>query len=234
VPATDCLAEIDVLILAGGLGTRLAGVLEGRPKVLAPVGDKIFLDILLAHLKRFGARRVILSLGHLASVVQAHVAAMADIETLVEPEPRGTAGAIRFARPRLRSQTVLVLNGDSLVDADLCDFVAQHRSGGAEASLLCANVPDAARFGTVEVAAGHIRDFREKTGLRRPGTINAGIYAMDQPMLARIQAMEGASLERDVFQKLPAGTLGAYVGDFSFIDIGTPEDLARASMNRMT
>jgi mannose-1-phosphate guanylyltransferase len=234
VPATDCLAEIDVLILAGGLGTRLAGVLDGRPKVLAPVGDKVFLDILLARLARFGATRVILSLGHLASAVQAHLAGRPKVETIVESEPRGTAGAIRLARPKLRSSTALVLNGDSLVDADLCDFVAAHCSSGMEATLLCTRVPDAARFGTVEVAKGRIQRFHEKMGYAEPGTINAGIYAMGQPMLARIETMSGPSLERDIFQKLPAGTLGAYVGDFSFIDIGTPEDLARASMNRMT
>jgi mannose-1-phosphate guanylyltransferase len=229
VPATDCLAEIDVLILAGGLGTRLAGVLEGRPKVLAPIGDKVFLDILLARLRRFGAKRIVLSLGHLAASVQAHVGG-SSVECVIEPEPRGTSGAIRFARPHLRTATTLVLNGDSLVDTDLCAFVAAHCASGAEGSLVCTRVADAARFGTLELAGGRIRAFREKTGLHEPGTINAGVYAFDQSMLDRIMAMPGPSLEQDVFQKLPADTLTAYAGDFAFIDIGTPEDWGRAPL----
>jgi NDP-sugar pyrophosphorylase family protein len=227
-PTSSCLADIDVLILAGGLGTRLAGVLPGTPKVLAPVGDKVFLDLLLAQLRRFGARRVILSLGHLAPVVEAHVAALG-IETVVEPEPRGTAGAIRFARPHLRSQTVVIVNGDSLIDADLCRFVEAHRVSGTIGSLLCTRVPDAARFGTIEIADGRIQAFEEKTGLREAGTINAGVYGVERALLDRIDAMPGPSLERDVFQRLPPGTLGGYVGDFPFIDIGTPDDLARAA-----
>jgi NDP-sugar pyrophosphorylase family protein len=228
VPATkSCLADIDVLILAGGLGTRLSGVLPGTPKVLAPIGDKVFLDILLVHLKRFGARRVILALGHLAAAVQAHVASM-PVEVVIEPEPRGTAGAIRFARPQLRSATVLIVNGDSFVDADLCDFIAAHRANGADGSVLCTRVEDAARFGTIEIASGRVRGFREKAGLHQPGTINAGIYALERSLLDRIEKMRGPSLEQDIFQKLPMETLAAYVGDFAFIDIGTPEDWARA------
>jgi mannose-1-phosphate guanylyltransferase len=228
----DCLADIDVVILAGGLGTRLRSVLADKPKVLAPVGARTFLDVLLDRLAAFGARRVILSLGHLAGEVSAHLAAHPragrTILPLVEPEPLGTAGAIRFVRPHLKSATALILNGDSLIDADLCAFVATHRAQRADGTLLCARVADAARYGTVDVTAnGRIAAFREKTGLAMPGAINAGVYLMDMALLDRIGAGTGPSLERDVFQTMTAGTLAAHVGDFAFLDIGVPEDLAK-------
>jgi mannose-1-phosphate guanylyltransferase len=226
-----CLADIDVVILAGGLGTRLREVLPDEPKVLAPVGERVFLDVLFAWLGRFGMRRAVLALGHRADAVQRHVAACPprglEIVTTVEPEPLGTAGAIGFARAHVRSDTALITNGDSLVDADLCAFLAAHHAGGADATLLCTRVADAGRYGTVEIdGRGRIAGFREKASGQRAGTINAGVYAMERTMLDRL---DGGSLERDVFQKLPAGTLGAYAGDFPFIDIGTPDDLRRAA-----
>ena len=230
---SDCLADIDVVILAGGLGTRLRSVLADKPKVLAPIGKRTFLDVILDRLAAFGARRVILSLGHLSGEVTAHLAAHPrtgmTILPLVEPAPLGTAGAIRFVLPHLKSATAMVLNGDSLVDADLCAFGAAHRAQHAEGTLLCARVGDAARYGTVDIdASGRITAFREKTGLAAPGVINAGLYLMNAPLLDRIGRGTGPSLERDVFQILPAGTLAAHVGDFAFLDIGVPDDLARA------
>ena len=229
-----CLADIDVVILAGGLGTRLRPVLPSLPKVLAPVGARTFLDILLDRLAGFGASRVILALGHLAGEVKNYLERYprADMTVLsfVEPEPLGTAGAIRFVRPQIQSDTVMILNGDSLVDADLCAFVAAHRAAGLEGTLLCARVPDTARYGTVAFdMEGRIAAFREKTGEGVPGAINAGVYLMERALLDRIKDGSGSSLERDVFQTLPAGTLAAQTGDFPFLDIGTPEDLKRAT-----
>ncbi len=228
-----CLADIDVVVLAGGLGTRLRPVLSAKPKVLAPVGTRTFLDILLDRLARFGATRVILALGHLAGEVKTYLGQhpRGDMAVLsfVEPEPFGTAGAIRFVRPHIRSKTVLVLNGDSLVEADICAFVATHRASAAVGTLLCARVPDTARYGTVAIdGVGRIADFREKTGETASGTINAGAYLMEPALLDQIEQSSGPSLERDIFQGLPPGTLAAHSGDFPFLDIGTPDDLARA------
>src|SRR5512146_545928 len=141
------LAGIDVAILAGGLGSRLAPVLLDRPKLLAPVAGRPFLEHLVAWLSRFGAERILLCLGHRAEVVQAHLASHAfshaRIDVLVEPSPLGTAGALRFARPQLHSNPVLVLNGDSFVDADLGVFLDRYRRSGAAAGLICAEVADA-------------------------------------------------------------------------------------------
>src|SRR5580704_14263988 len=135
---SHCLRGIDVFIVAGGLGTRIAPILGETPKLLAPIGGYPYLAYLLRWLWRFEARRIVLGLGHRASVVIDYLnhasISRSDyvVETIVEPLPLGTAGAIRFARQSLHSDPVLIMNGDSFVDADLCQFVDYHGRNEAE------------------------------------------------------------------------------------------------------
>ena len=232
------LDGIDVAVLAGGLGTRIRSVLGDVPKVLAPIGGRPFLDHLLDWLGGFGARRVVLCLGHRAEPVLDHIAARAARDAaagltvigLVEPEPMGTAGAIRFARPHLLSDPVFVMNGDTFLDADLPGFVARHRAANAAVSMLCAAVPSIARFGSVELdGRGFVARFVEKDpGNDRPGLINGGVYLFSPDALDALEARPGPSLERDVLQALPPETIRAEVTRGRFIDIGTPESLAAA------
>ena len=233
----ECLAEIDAVILAGGLGTRTKAILGNTPKLLAPVAGRPLFDHLIEWLQHFGARRVVLCLGHLADAVRTHVGHHApaglDIVQVVEDSPQGTAGAVRMALAHTRSRTILVLNGDTLVDADLCAFLASHRASGADASLLCAAVSDAGRYGRVATdGAGRIVAFAEKVAGARPGLVSAGVYLLDQQIMDEIQRIPGPSLERDVFAALPSGTLHACVEAGAFLDIGTPNGLAAAADRR--
>lgn len=229
------LEQVDVAVLAGGLGTRIRPVLGDVPKVLAPVGDRPFLDHLIEWLRGFGARRLVLCLGHGADQVIDHLARNPaqglEIVPSVEPEPLGTAGAIRFARPHLTSEPVLVLNGDTFVDVDMAGFVARHRAQGASLSLLCMQVPSVARYGSIAVdGQGYIARFREKgLVLDRPGLVSAGHYLFSQSMLDALVQRPGPSLESDFLEALPAGTIRAEVGHGGFIDIGTPESLAKVT-----
>jgi NDP-sugar pyrophosphorylase family protein len=234
-PEAAALADIDVAVLAGGLGTRLRSVLGETPKILAPVSGSPFLDHLLSWLAGFGARRVILCLGYRSQPVLDHIASHPfpgiDIATSIEPEPLGTAGALRLAVPHFRSDPVLVMNGDTFVDADLTAFATAHRQHRATASILCANVPSTARYGRLDIDdAGSIRGFHEKDPTdTRPGLINAGLYLFSQPWLQTFAHGTGGSLERDVFAAAPAGAFQAIpAGDVTFIDIGTPESFAEA------
>jgi len=230
----SCLRDIDAVVLAGGLGTRIRRVLGGTPKLLASVGGQPFLKILVARLRHFGARRLVLGLGYRAHKVTAHLEAHPitgmDTVVAVEPKPLGTAGALRFLRPYVESDPVLVMNGDSFVGADLCDFVAAHRRTGAIVSLLCVEVADARRFGRVDVGAdGRVRAFREKDAKRKgAGVINAGVYLFAGSALDRIAKMPEGSLEKDVFPKLLADGVNALVCDAPFVDIGTPKGLRAA------
>jgi NDP-sugar pyrophosphorylase family protein len=235
MPRNQCLGSVDILLLAGGLGTRIRPVLGDTPKLLAPVGGRPFLSYLLRWLTGFGARRVVLALGHAAVAVQDYLQDFRDpaleVITVVEPRPLGTAGGVRFARAQLRTDPVLVMNGDSFVDADLCRFLAFHRAERATGTLLCAMVEDAGRYGRIAIDENaRIREFVEKdTAFRGPAAVNCGVYLLSGALLDAIDAMPGPSLERDVFARLPAGSLTAFRGPLDFIDIGTPETLATAA-----
>lgn len=230
-----CLANIDVVILCGGLGTRLRGVLDATPKVLAPIAGRPFLDYLLAWLSGFGARRFVLALGYRAEAV---LAAIARFETgelqfvpVIETAPLGTAGALRLARGHVGSDPALVVNGDSFVAADLCAALAEHRRGQAWASVLCTEVADTGRYGRIELAEnGRIASFLEKApGDAVPGLINAGVYIFSAAALDAVASGDATSLERDVLAAMPAGTLQAIAGRHPFIDIGTPESWRAAA-----
>ena len=232
--AVDTLSGIDAVILAGGFGTRLAGVLPDRPKALAPVGGRPFLDHLVRHLAAQGIRRVVLCLGHRANQILDWLAgaAVSDIEfvAVIEPTPLGTAGAIANACRQLRSDPVLIMNGDTYVDADLDALLADHRAADADVTLLCTRVVDTARYGSLETdSAGRVRRFREKGTAGGPGLVSAGVYVLGRRILDRLVLLGAGSLERDVLERLPAGTILAHETGGRFIDIGTPESLSQAA-----
>jgi NDP-sugar pyrophosphorylase family protein len=228
------IADLDIVVLAGGLGTRLRDVLPDTPKILAPVGDRPFLDHLLHWLIRQGARRVVLSLGYRAGDVltylETHSFAPPQIHPLVEPEPLGTGGAVAFALPFLDSDPVLVINGDTFVDTNLNAFVRHYRDCGADASIVCAEVENAGRYGRVEIdAAGRVHRFAEKDpAASGPAWINAGVYLFGRQVLPKIATLRKGSLERDILEKMPPGSIVAFRAQGRFLDIGTPETLALA------
>ena len=230
--SSDCLKNIDVVVLAGGLGTRLSSVLKDKPKILAPIGKRPYIVFLLSWLKSFGARRVIFGLGHLAGAVsdylEANVTDDFEISVVIEEKPLGTAGAIANLRSEIRTNPVVIMNGDSFVDANLCEFVAFHRREQATVSILCTEVLDAGRYGTVKIDGdSRVIEFQEKIAHGGKGMINAGIYLFDHTQLGDI-SKSGPSLEKDFFPNQPIGRLIAMSGQFNFLDIGTPQDLARA------
>jgi NDP-sugar pyrophosphorylase family protein len=234
----SALADIDVLILAGGLGSRLAGVLGDIPKVLAPVEGRPFLDYQLDYLAGQGVRKVLLSLGHRAEMVLAHLAETKlplRVETVVEPRPLGTAGAIAFARSAFSSDPLLVLNGDTWLELDLAAMLAEHRASPVPlATLSCVSVVDTRRYGAIELRAdGSIARFIEKgESSSSGGLVNGGVYLLSAQLLDSLAVASGSSLERDVLPHLPAGMLRSHViRRANFIDIGTPESYARAAVH---
>src|SRR4051794_32314168 len=237
---SDALGRLDAFVLAGGLGTRLRAAVPDHQKVVAPVAGRPVIARLLDQLAAAGTRRAVLGVGHRAAQVRASLGDSHGPMTLdysEEAEPLGTAGALRHARALLRSDPVLVLNGDSYVEANLAAFLAWHRAHGAVASVLLTTIPNPSRYGMVETdAQGRVTAFREKArgeagaSPRRPApaAINAGIYLLARSVIDRLGEGAPLSLERDVFPSLIGAGLYAYPGGGRFIDIGTPESYAEA------
>jgi NDP-sugar pyrophosphorylase family protein len=232
------LAGIDAVILAGGFGTRLQSVLPDRQKVIGSVAGRPFLHHLLNQFADAGVGRFVLALGHRADqVTEANRGwGRPDVEivTAVEPTPLGTGGALRHALSALRSDTLLVANGDSFAGADLAALLAFHRARRAHITLLLVQVRDAGRYGRVQTDAdGAVLAFEEKpanaAGSSEPAAVNGGIYLMDRTVVAAIPAGRTVSLEREIFPAAIGKGLYGHLQAVPFIDIGTPESWSAAA-----
>jgi len=233
------LADTPILILAGGLGTRLRAVVADRPKALAPVGGEPFLEIQLRLLARQGARHFVLCVGHRAEQLREHFGDGRRWGWRVDYSVEqglllGTAGALKLAE-RFFAPRAMVLNGDTYLAADYAAVLESHlaaRDGdGALATLVVSPTDDATRYGTVllDPAGQRLTAFREKLAEPTPGPawVSAGVYVIERELLAGVPQGQSWSLERDLFP--PALAAGATVAAFRsaarFYDIGTPEGL---------
>lgn len=221
------------VLLVGGLGTRLRTVVPSTPKPLVPIGDCPFLELLIRQLSTQGIRNLILCTGYLAEQIEHEFGDGGDLGVTIEysrePQPLGTAGAVKFAERFLQGVSeFLVMNGDSFLELDLCQLMQFHRTHDGLATLAVVPVENAGRFGTVHVNSGNrITKFLEKTGDPSPGLINAGVYMLNAAVFECIPAGP-ASLEKEVFPRLLDRGVYAVREQGVFIDIGTPSDYAKA------
>jgi NDP-sugar pyrophosphorylase family protein len=229
------LAEIPVLVLAGGLGTRLRSVYDAGPKVMAPIAGKPFVSYLLGWLRASGFFRIVLCVGYKREQVEEFVGDGSSfglsVGYSIEPTPLGTAGALRLAAESLAAGCrFFALNGDSISQVDFAGMLRSHESRRALATVVLFRKSNAGRYGRVEIAADNqILEFFEKDPAAPvDGFINAGIYVFERDAIAAVPAACEVSLERDVLPQFAGNNLFAFRADGYFIDIGIPEDLARA------
>jgi D-glycero-alpha-D-manno-heptose 1-phosphate guanylyltransferase len=216
------------VILLGGLGTRLRELHPDLPKALAPVAGKPFLDRQLSWLSDQDVASVILAAGYRAEQIEEHVASTwanrLEIVASVEPAPLGTGGAIRYCRQHLRPETVLVMNGDTLLPhLELKTFVSAHRASKATATIAVVPMKQPDRYGTVETnSAGAILRFREKASIAR-GLVNGGYYLLEENIIRQLPDGRAISLEQELFPVLAEeGNLFAAEIPPPLLDMGTP------------
>lgn len=223
------------VILAGGLGTRLRSAVADVPKVMADVGGRPFLEYIIDQLRHAGVDDAVVCVGYRAEAIERHFGDGARwgirLAYSVESQPLGTGGALRLARPMLSGDRWLVMNGDSFFDISLALLGAAHRPAQTPVTIALGRVADARRYGEVTLSSdGLITAFVEKPATQAPvpGLINTGLYIIERPVFDLIPADRPASFERDVLPQLVGGRLRGAVFDGYFIDIGVPEDYARA------
>jgi len=222
---------MEAIILAGGLGTRLRRVVPDRPKPMAPVAGKPFLEWLLQALAVGGLEKIVLSVGYLAEHIFhyfGHTFAGLTLEYCTEEEPLGTGGAIVKALRQVGSTACFVLNGDTFFGVDY--RVMEQRFKGANSKLMMAlkNVPDAARYGRVITWKDTVIRFDEK-GHKGPGLINGGVYLIDHNLFSTPPPARRFSFETDFLQPRVAQLRPtAFISTGYFIDIGVPNDYAIA------
>lgn len=224
---------MQAILLCGGMGTRLRSVVSDRPKPMADICGKPFLQYLLEMLRDKGITEVIFALGYMGEMIEEYFqdgsAFGLKIAYSYEEEPLGTGGAIRNALPKIMEEEVLVLNADTYFPMDYQGLYHFHQENDGDFSLATRAVPDISRYGAVRRdAAGRILAWNEKLedgGQPLAGEINGGIYVMKKSLIAEIP--EGKqSLEQDCIPKWLSEGKRIFGLPFEgyFMDIGIPKD----------
>jgi mannose-1-phosphate guanylyltransferase len=216
------------VILVGGQGTRLRPLTSTVPKPVVRLVDRPFIAFMLEWLRGHGIDDVIMSCGFLADSVRdvlgdgSHFGIR--LRFVEEPEPRGTAGALKLAEPML-DERFLMLNGDVLTDIDLTAQIAQHESSGARATLALVPVPDPSAYGVVILREDRsVSDFVEKPSADsiNSNMISAGAYVLEREILGLVEPDRNVSIEREVWPRLVEDGLYGFPSDSYWLDIGTP------------
>ncbi len=227
------------VVLVGGAGTRLRPLTFSTPKPLLPIVNIPFIERQLEWLAEYGVDEAVLSLGYLPDAFLDHFSdeRFGDMKLrfVIEHEPLGTAGGIRFAAEGINERLV-VCNGDVLTDLDLGAFVAFHEARGASATISLARVEDPSAFGVVPTRPdGEVIAFVEKPPRDQAPTnwINAGTYVLEPSVLASIPRRLNVSIERETFPRMleEPGQLYAMRSEGYWLDIGTPEKYFDAHMD---
>ncbi len=220
---------MQAVILVGGEGTRLRPLTSTVPKPVVPLVDRPFIVYMLEWLKHHGVDDVILSCGFLATSVRNVLGDGSQLgirlRFVEEPEPRGTAGALKHAESFL-DERFLMLNGDVLTDLDLTAQIAQHERTDATGTLALVPVPDPTHYGLVRTNENNsVREFVEKPSADQIDTnlISAGAYVLERSIVDMIAPDRAVSIEREIWPRLVGKGLYGFPADAYWLDIGTPE-----------
>ena len=224
--------EKQAIILAGGLGTRLRSAVPDLPKCMAPVAGKPFLYHVIRYLLQEGVDHFIFSLGYKHEIIEAWLIRnypSLSYDLSVEEEPLGTGGAVQLAMEKATVNDVLVLNGDTMFRIDTSKLLHFHHQQHATCTLALKPMKNFDRYGIVEInREGYIHSFKEKQYYDE-GLINGGVYALNVKQFSLLGLPQKFSFEKDFLEKFcTSEKMLGLVEDAYFIDIGIPEDLARA------
>lgn len=223
--------NIDVVILCGGLGTRLKGIVSDRPKPMVEIKGRPFLDILIGYISGFGFKHFILCAGYKGDFIERYYRTKGSgdlkISFVKEKEPLGTGGAIKNAESLIKSSVFLVMNGDSFCTVDINCFLEFHMTKKAEISISVAKTGGAVDYGIINLDDDNrIINFTEKIEMKEGvSVVNAGIYLFNKAVLGLIPAAQKYSLEYDLFPTILDRKIYGYITDKKLLDIGTPEKL---------
>jgi D-glycero-alpha-D-manno-heptose 1-phosphate guanylyltransferase len=224
---------VEAIVLAGGFGTRLQKVVSNVPKSMAHINNRPFLEYLFDYLMFQGVSKVVISVGYKNEIISNHFKdhyKSLEVVYAVENEPLGTGGGIRLAFWKIEGPRALVMNGDSLFRADYRALLEFHLKKKADATLALRKLSDTGRYGRVTMnRTRRITGFEEKGLSAGPGYINGGVYIIEKLFLMEPEFRGRFSIEKDCFEpKTSYSRLFGFPSDDYFLDIGIPEDYARA------
>lgn len=223
----------DAIILAGGLGTRLHGVVDDVPKSMAPINGIPFLEYQLTYLSDWGVKNAILSVGYKKELIMEHFGQHYKDLTItyaIEDEPLGTGGAIKKSMEYVTARNALILNGDTYFRVSFDKLLMIYQIKKSKVMIILKEVQDVSRYGTVKIDYnGKVTGFSEKGKNEGKGFVNGGVYYVNKAFFESFDFPEKFSFERDFFEKyyLEHDFHGMVCNQY-FLDIGVPEDYKKA------
>jgi len=224
----------EAIVLAGGLGTRLQGILPDIPKCMAPVNGKPFLTYILDYLISQDISKVVLSVGYRKDHIISYFGncyQSLTIEYAIEDQPLGTGGAVKLALTHCSQDQVFVINGDTYFLPELNVIENVHIKTFADITIAVKQMSETRRYGLIITKQDdRIIDFREKNPESGSGWINGGIYLINKQIFDEFPE-KNYSLENDIFKAYCLRLkIQAFKTKADFLDIGIPEDYAKAQM----
>lgn len=236
---------MQAIILCGGQGTRLRSVIGEKQKTMTEVNNEPFLVNIIKYLKTYKITNVIFATGYKSHEVRHYFGEKyffgVEVNYAEEKIALGTGGAIRNCLDKMKYDYALVLNGDTLFEANLYKLEENFLNLNADMSIACKEVHDKSRYGTIKIdysgtksngdkEHGVIVSFDEKvssTNNDKDLYINGGIYIIRKSLIEAIPSGVKSSLEKDLIPRwLNEGKLiGGVVSQAAFVDIGTPDSL---------
>ena len=221
------LDELTAIILAGGMGTRLRGVVNDRPKVMAPVKEEPFMFIILETLVNSGIRNIVVSTGYKSGYIKKGIGDFYKKHRIYYSEentPLGTSGGVSLAMSRFESEHYLVLNGDNYVDYSFDLFYDFYFKRDCDVLILVKRVNDAQRYGTAKLDKNNkVMAFKEKDPNISAAFINCGVYLFRSSIIPLLPKQLPSSLEYDFFPNILDRNFYAFETNGRHFDIGTPE-----------
>ena len=226
------------IVLAGGEGQRLRPLTQSRPKPLLPVAGRPCVDFVLRSLVKSGVRELVITTAYMSDrLIQAIADGLgydASILYSFEGTPAGTAGSVKRVANFI-DDTFVVAMGDVLVDLDVRPLIDFHRRRKSVATIALTEVEDPTEYGIVGLGRdGRIERFKEKPSREEAfsNLVNAGIYVLEPEVLDLIPEDRKFDFSKDVFPAILAKGLALHGMSIegTWVDIGRPRDLIRASM----
>lgn len=227
---------MQVIILAGGFGTRLRSVVKNVPKPMVDIAGKPFLSYLLTHLKKYGATDIVLSVGYLQDKIIEYFSDSylgMNISYAKETKPLGTGGAILNSLQFIdKNKPVVVVNGDTFLQINYEELLKFYKEQKSNLVLVLRRMDDCSRYGRVIIGDNLVvNNFEEKKENTESGLINGGIYVLDPKIFNKFELSESFSFEVDFLMKeLVSLSPKGFCIDKYFIDIGIPQDYQRSQL----
>ncbi|MBF0440589.1 MAG: nucleotidyltransferase family protein [Oligoflexales bacterium] len=220
-----------MLILAGGLGTRLRSILSDRPKPLALIGNKPILQTLITMAEASGIRNFYIAVNYMAEMIEKHLGSgiygHLNIKVLREEKRLGTAGAIGLCKHEI-THPLLVCNADLLTKVSFSGIISSHDRNGADITCAVSPYKMVVPYGVVESFGNEIVSIKEKPQLNY--MINAGIYVINPDICHEIDGSKYIDMTEIIERaiKRRKKVVPFYMHEY-WLDIGKPDDLSRAN-----